>query len=396
MGCKFRKYKILSLIMIVTISILFVGCDMNGVSGSYVENNNKTVSSTDENQDSKITDSSIEDDFNIDDSDTEIPIKQDISDLSNTEVNDKERYIELYRQYWNTVIMPTYGIMDKNNIELKRHGNISAEEFIRRENEISNSYIRNNDDFGNLEIHSNMRNILGLASDKTVINALLVDMDDDGVPELITTRLFINQNDINKNSFGYDELNLSIEVYTIENENITLIGQINSSDLFGYPTTTYDILIKPTTNGKDFAVSNINKGQSLYEEKIFLYKLIDGNLTQQVNISIFSAETTVGYDVNDKETGVQFSASFCGSDESNWEFSGQKQDDESWIGMDMIEMLDYVDSLKNSVMQNTEIFLQIVVSKKDNTSEFYLGRSFISEFIITEKKMSPELVSQYN
>jgi len=387
MGRKFENERILALIMMVIILVLLFGCDVSGVNENYFENNNETVCSNNENNNNKIINSPTDDDINLNDSDTRIPINQDIYDLLLTEVNDKETYIETYRQYWNSVIIPSYGLMDKDVIELKRHGNMTAEEFIEREREIWNNNC-NQEAYGELVKQANMLTILGFITDKTIISAILVDMDNDNIPELVTARLNIEQNE------NYtDNIYLIMEVYTVKKGNLTLLGNHKSEKLFSYCSTSYNVATKSKKNSCELVISSINNAQSLYQEELLLFQITDNELIQITKIHTYSGESFCEYIVNDIKTGIQFTANSSGTAETEWNFSGQNFINGLWIEIDINEddTLELIDSLKHSVNYNSNNFLQIEIVKTDITSEFYLGQPFIGEVHINNKFVSPEL-----
>ena len=376
------KTKINLLLSMIFIMILLfsLGCEVTSVNGYYDKSENTSTEDPD-------NDYTIRNDINENQIDTDITIANDLDSSTVLKKDEKGEYISLYKQYWESIIVPTYGLLDVDNFELKRHGNMSAEEFIEREQEIRNI---GPDEYSDLYTQANMKSILGFMSDKTIVSALIIDLNDDEVPELITTRL-----EIEKNDRDHEGLYLIMEIYNVRDEIVSLRSQHKSFDLFGIARTSYDIAIKSSSNGYDFVIASNENMQSYYDEKTHVLRLIDDDIIEKINFNYFSAESVTEYEVNDVEAGIGFTArSTSVSDINDWELTGVMPDGESWISI--IDVAEYFSPLKESTLANAYYFMQIKISKTDPTSEFYLGQQFIGEASIITRMIDPVLDYSFN
>jgi len=375
------KYLLFLTMMILLFS---VGCEVNDIDG-YRKNNNITKDTEFVNKDSINNIYTNGNGHKENQINTNITVS-DVPDSSTLLKKDnKDEYIELYKHYWETVIMPTYGLLELDYIELKRHGNMSAEEFIEHERNIFNNSHSYND-FWKLVEQASMYTILNFDSSKTIISALITYINDDELPELITTRLVIE-----KNERDHDGLYLIMEIYSVKNKKVSLRSQHKSFDLFGIARTSYDIAIKSTATGNDFIITNSEKMQSYNNENTVILSLTDVDLSEKFNMNKFSGESLLEYEVNDKETGIFFYArSNSVSDINDWELTGNIPNGESWVSI--IDVGEYFSQLTKDTLKNVSYFMQIKISKTDPTSEFYLGRPYISDVSIITRIISPELI----
>ena len=211
---------------------------------------------------------------------------------------DKAEYEKLYYEYINNTIISDIGYCE------------STEDVFT--------------DIAESEVYSVVKDLKGIMS------AFIKDMNNDGVPEMITVSAFGKDSAENTN-FNENSIIVKIQCYTIEDNSVSDKGEAYSIGLFKNPDEVLCVYCTNEETPRLCVCSNYWAGSttgSSYMSQTLISSTYTDNLTEENNIVRYYAHGNKGYNINGNETEPE-----AGDEKGASVFSGLGFDDSYFEGI---------------------------------------------------------------